>query len=210
MGYAIQNVTSLPFRHLIGGPLVAAIEAQAMAAKSTLDFIMEVGFTAPTDDIADPAMQTPDIGIVRTVTFKYQADIVNADNTGTETKDFRLTVPLLTIVPIPYLAIEEMTIDFMAKITEAITSDRSSSNESAKNATLAAKGGWGPVSASFKGSLSSKHSSTSTSSSKYNTELTMNIRVRATQDDMPAGLMKVLDILAGAVKANTVTPTTPT
>lgn len=206
MGYAIQNVTSLPFRHLIGGPLVAAIEAQAMAAKSTMDFIMDVGFTKPTDDIADPTKQ-PDIGDVRAVTFKYKADVVKADRTGTENKEFSLTVPLLTIVPIPYLAIEEMTIDFMAKITEAISSDRSTSNESAKNATLEAKGGWGPVSASFKGSLSSKHSSTSSSSSKYNTELTMNIRVRATQDDMPAGLMKVLDILAGVVKANTVTPT---
>ncbi|MGJ5134646.1 DUF2589 domain-containing protein [Bradyrhizobium oligotrophicum] len=208
MGYAIENVTSLPFRNLIGGPLVAAVEAQAMAAKSTMDFIMEVGFSGPTDDITDPAKQ-PDIGNVRNVTFKYSADIAKADGTGTEKKDFSLTVPLLTIVPIPNLAIEEMTIDFMAKITESISYDRSASQENAKNATLQAKGGWGPVSSSFKGSLSSKHSSTASSSSKYNTELTMNIRVRATQDDMPAGLMKILDILAGIVKASTVTPTQP-
>lgn len=204
MGYAIQNVTALPFRHIIGAPLVAAIEAQAMAAKSTMDFIMEVGFSAPTDEITDPT-KSPDIGSVRTVTFNYKADVVKPDGT-TEKKDFSLTVPLLTIVPIPYLAIEEMTIDFMAKITEAISHDRASSNESAKSATLEAKGGWGPVSAGFKGSLSSKHSSTSSSSSKYNTELTMNIRVRATQDDLPAGMMKVLDILAGIVKGSTVAP----
>jgi hypothetical protein len=206
MGYAIQNVTALPFRHLIGAPLVAAIEAQAMAAKSTMDFIMDVGFTKPTDEVTDPTKAQTDIGDVRTVTFKYEVDVVKTDKSGTEKKPFSLTVPLLTVVPIPFLAIEEMTIDFMAKITEAISHDRSATNESAKNASLEAKGGWGPVSAGFKCSLSSKHSSTSSSSSKYNTELTMNIRVRATQDDMPAGLMKVLDILAGAVKASMATP----
>jgi len=205
MGYAIQTVTALPFRHLIGAPLVAAIEAQGMAAKTTTDFIMDVGFTKPTDAVAEEGTN-PDVGDVRTVTFKYTADVVKADGT-TEKKDFTLMVPLLTIVPIPYLAIEEMTIDFMAKITEAISHDRSNTSQTAATASLEAKGGWGPVSVGFKGSLSHKHSSTATSSSKYNTELTMNIRVRATQDDMPAGLSKVLEILSGIVKASVVSPT---
>lgn len=195
MGYAIQNISSLPFGKIIGGPLVAAIEAQGMAAKTTVDFIMDVGFETPTDAVATAGTVDAPLGAVRTVTFTY--DVTNPDGSEGEVS---LKVPLLTIVPIPYLAIEEMTIEFMAKITEAISQDRSSTSEKAASASTEAKGGWGPVSGGFKGSLSSKHSSTSAMSSKYNTELTMNIKVRATQDDMPAGLARILGILADLVK----------
>lgn len=195
MGYAIQNISALPFGQIIGGPLVACIEAQGMAAKTSVDFIMDVGFTRPTEGIASVGAPDTDIGAVRMVSFRYET-VTPGGGTQTVTLD----VPLLTIVPIPYIAIEEVNIDFMAKITEAISHDRTSTTEGAMQASTSAKAGWGPFSAGFKGSLSAKHSSTAASSSKYNTELTMNVRVRATQDDMPAGLARVLGILADLVK----------
>jgi hypothetical protein len=202
MGYAIDNISALPFRTLIGAPLVAAIEAQALAAKSTVDFIQDVGFTTPSDDVG-ASTESTQVGAIRSVQFSYQ--ITLADGTR---RDGVVTVPILSIVPIPFIAIEEVSIDFMAKISEAITHDRKASSDSAKSASTSAKGGWGPCSVGLKGSLSSKHSSTSATSSKYNTELTMNIRVRATQDDMPAGLAKILDILHTLI-TNQVTATAP-
>ena len=78
-----------------------------------------------------------------------------------------LTVPLLTIVPIPYLRIDELTIDFMVKITEEVRSTEKKDSETAFQA--GANGGfkswWNPVSVDFNTSLSTKHSSTGTSSS---------------------------------------------
>ena len=49
-GYAVETISSLPFGTLIGAPLTAAVEAQAQAAKSTIDFIQEVGFIPPNND----------------------------------------------------------------------------------------------------------------------------------------------------------------
>lgn len=40
---ATNALQAIPFSSMIGGPLKACIEAQAMAAKTTWDFIQEVG-----------------------------------------------------------------------------------------------------------------------------------------------------------------------
>ena len=50
--------------------------------------------------------------------------------------------------------------------------------------------------------LLSKKDSTSTSSSKYSVEYTIDINVHAVQDDMPAGMAKILGILTEAIAAN--------
>ena len=39
-----QELSSIDFESMIGGPLVAVINAQAQAAMSTVNFIKEVGF----------------------------------------------------------------------------------------------------------------------------------------------------------------------
>ena len=43
-GYVNNALTNLPFHNIIGGPLEAAIKAQAMAANTTVEFIKAVGF----------------------------------------------------------------------------------------------------------------------------------------------------------------------
>ncbi len=91
-----NQLGALPFGSLIGGPLNAAIEAQAQAALSSVDFIQKVGLTED--------------GAVQNVKFKY------VDSTS---KDVTLEVPLLTIVPVPFIRIDDMTIDFKANISAA-------------------------------------------------------------------------------------------
>ena len=39
-----KELASLDFKNLIGGPLSAVVEAQAMAAESTVNFIKNMGF----------------------------------------------------------------------------------------------------------------------------------------------------------------------
>jgi hypothetical protein len=207
-GYAVQTISSLPFGMLIGAPLTAAVQAQSQAAKATIDFIMDVCFlpAAPGKDALAPTDGSPpapeaDVGAARLVKFSYKTTAVDpADPTKTITKDAIITVPLLSVVPIPFFQIDEMTIDFVAKITEAVTSSLGDKTTAVKEASAHAEGGWGPVSAGFKGSLSSTHSSTSEKSSKYQTELTMNIHVRASSESMPKGMGRVLDMLAGLIK----------
>lgn len=203
MSYANRTLGSIPFSYLIGAPLQAAIEAQALAAKSTIDFIRTVGFSR--SDANDPffdhgssqAPQVPDMGDARMITFKYS--VTNVDG-GTE--EVNLTVPILTIVPIPYIRIEEMTIDFTAKISEEMKAVQSNKSDTSfkSNYSLGYRSWWSPAQHSFRASYSRNHSSAASRSSRLQTEHTLNIHVRAVQDDVPGGLARVLDILESSIK----------
>jgi hypothetical protein len=192
---AVNELKQIPFAHLIGAPLKAAIESQALAAKTTVDFIKEVGFQPPSGDldIADPTSpDDADMGTVRNVTFQY----TKKDEDGTESS-FTLTVPILTITPIPYIRIDEMTIDFHAKLTDAVVDKRSTS--ASVNSTLSGSYGsfWTPVKVSFR--VSSTYKTDTSRTAAQTREYKMDIHVRAVQDEMPAGLSKILDILEDAI-----------
>ena len=195
--YAVKSMASMPFGTLIGGPLNAAVEAQGLAARSTVEFIQAVGFNKTSEsETEDITGSSPNMGDVRNVTFKYAK--TNPANPA-ENMDCVITVPILTIVPIPFIRIEEMTIDFNAKMTESITESHTDSTSTNKYAELNAKAGWGPVKVSMKAGFSSTSNSANSKQSKYDTEMTMNIHVRAVQDDMPAGLAKILGILESSI-----------
>ena len=52
-----QELASIDFGAMIGGPLIAVVRAQAQAANTTVDFIKSVGFKKP-DEEADPLEDT--------------------------------------------------------------------------------------------------------------------------------------------------------
>ena len=100
---ATNALQAIPFSSMIGGPLKACIDAQAMAAKTTWDFIQEVGLTV------DP--QTGEKKAVN-VSFSFMQG----------GRMVQLNVPLLTIVPIPYIAIHTIDINFKASISASSSS----------------------------------------------------------------------------------------
>jgi|MudIll2142460700_1097286.scaffolds.fasta_scaffold37564_3 hypothetical protein len=199
---AVQELRQIPFGVLIGQPMKAAIEAQALAAKTTIEFIEKVGFV-PADTDQDMLFvdesKDADAGEVRNVTFKY----TKKDENGTD-KEVSLTVPILTIVPIPYIRIDEMTIDFTAKLNDSIEHTTKTGFKLDNTVTAKFKAWWSPVSVEARTSMSYERQAAS--ASRYTREYTMNIHVRAVQDELPAGLSRVLDILETIIKEK---PTTP-
>ncbi|MBR4452917.1 MAG: DUF2589 domain-containing protein [Bacteroidales bacterium] len=101
---ALNSLTSLPFDKIIGGPLQAAIAAQSSAAKSTLEFITQAGIKA------DKAIS---------ISFEF------CDSNGNLKK---MIIPLLTMVPIPTMAIKEMQYEFKAKIETGSSANASMSS----------------------------------------------------------------------------------
>lgn len=181
---ATNALTSLPFGNIIGGPLKACIEAQAMAAKTSWNFIQEVGLN--TD---------PQTGEKKTVNVSFQF-----------IKDGRvaqLNVPLLTIVPIPYIAIQSIDIAFKANINASSSSSTVENESTSIDAGVAGSTsvnlGLFKVNADFHANYSSKKDSTATQDSKYSVEYTMDVAVKAGQDSMPAGLAKVLELLGNSL-----------
>lgn len=191
-----DELSNLDFESMIGGPLNAVIKAQAQSAVTSVDFIKAVGFDSDnTGTITGPTM----------ISFKYKRPVEQtaADGTVTvEVKDFELTVPFLTMLPIPFIRVEETTIDFNAKITSVQESSSTSSH--GLDTELTAKAGWGWGSAKLKVNYSYKKSTSA--SSKIERTYSMAVHVRAVQDELPAGTEKLLGILENAIEETPANP----
>lgn len=204
-----QELSSIDFESMIGGPLVAVINAQAQAAMSTVNFIKEVGFKKPTaeeDAGGDTSTEEPIY-----VTFKYPKELspyqpaVPADPGPPavpaqpavpavyETQE--LQVPILTILPIPFIRIDSTTIDFNAKINSV--EYRKTDTRLKVDASLEAKAGWLFGSAKLK--VSTSFQRTTQQGNSVNRTYSLAVQVKAVQDEMPAGMEKMLSILEGAI-----------
>ena len=181
--------SALPMESLIGGPLQAAATAQGTLANITSDFINNVGLEKD---------KNGDLN-ARTVNFKYQKPIktttTDKDGNTTDTwskQNMDLQVPLLTIVKAPNLQVKDVEINFNMEVKAS----SASTNENSQNATVDASwSGWG-AKVKFHGSVSNKNTSqrSSDTAAKY------EVKVSATDDGAPEGLMKVLDILQEAIQ----------
>jgi hypothetical protein len=211
-----QELSSIDFESMIGGPLVAVINAQAQAAMTTVNFIKEVGFKKPsTEEIAgdDTSTEEPIY-----VTFKYPKELspyqpaVAADPTATPPvtaqpavpavyEDQELQVPILTLLPIPFIRIDLAPVDFNAKINSV--EYRKTDTRLKVDASLEAKAGWLWGSAKLKVSTSFQRSTSQ--GNTVNRTYSLAIHVKAVQDEMPAGMEKVLGILEGAITSTPVT-----
>jgi hypothetical protein len=187
-----QELSSLNFSSIIGGALNAVVEAQAQSAKTSVDFIRNVGFTQTQDGTpGDPVY----------VNFKYPKEIAPAvDDKPAVYQDMELKVPLLTIVPIPFIRVANAEIDLNVKINSINSSENSEQdNKSASVDASVGYKGFG-VTANVKINASVSHQKKSSSTEKVEKEYSLHINVKAVQDDLPAGMSRVLDILEASIQ----------
>jgi hypothetical protein len=110
-------------------------------------------------------------------------------------QEMKFSVPILTMLPIPFIKVDEITIDFNAKINSMQT--QSSSSEF--DAKLDIEGRYGGRNSYVKVNASVAYKKTNSSGSSIERTYSMGIHVRASQDEMPAGMEKLLGILEGAM-----------
>jgi hypothetical protein len=192
---ATALLSQLPLGAIIGGPLKAAVDAQAAAAAACYEFIQKVGF--------EPGEGANAPGRTRTVTFIYERQQTG----GAEPSRLEITVPLLSIMPLPFIRIESLTVSFKASIGAVDESSKADTSSNTKDLKLDGSVGVPLWKVSVGGSISSKKDSTATNTSKYSVEHTMDISMHAVQDDMPAGLAKILNFMTENIVA--VTRTVP-
>lgn len=194
----VQELNSLDFSVYIGGPMQAAVQAQHAASMSQVSFIQAVGFeenggnktlryvdfefkkSVPNPHFGKSAQQLQDEGLP-----------ANAGANQFDQQDVAIKVPFLTMLTIPALRIEELTIDFHAKLTSTETANVSS--EFAASAEL----GINYKIVNFKASASYKRSSTRGVSVEktYN----LGVKVTALNDEIPAGLDRILTMLEDSI-----------
>lgn len=171
-----EQFAGLDMEQLIGGPLSAAASASSQLANSTAEFINRVGFDAD--------------GKVRTVAFAYQKRSMNEDGTS-NLDEMRVNVPMLAIVPIPNLQVDEVNILFDMEVKQSERSEKSMD----MGASITGSLNLGIFKVSVTGNVSAHSSNTRSSdnSAKY------HVDVRATNHGTPEGLARVLDMMAANV-----------
>lgn len=167
----------MELKQLIAGPLVATIEADALSAQKYLDYLMQVTFES-----YNPA--TGETGKIRVLTFSYMEN----DN-GTEVKR-NVSIPLITLVPLPLLHIEEADFDFDIKIVDCITEKYDSKFGQDDSGT-------GSDGFRMRASLAPQSGSRSQSGElQQSISANMKVKVKMRTADMPAGLSNLLHLSA--------------
>lgn len=121
------------------------------------------------------------------------------ENVPAVMQKMNIQVPILTMVPIPFIRIDSAEIDFNVKINSVSTT--SIEEKTDVKSSTSVKSGWF-VKANLSASFSNQKSSNS--SEEVKKDYSLNIKVRASQDDMPAGVSRILDMLEDTIAAQPV------
>lgn len=189
MADAVKDLRALPLQELIGAPLVALVQAQALASRATVDFVEQVGFISGATESA-PAQ-------LRMAEFRYEKN----DSSGTPAA-FAARVPVLSLVPIPGIQVKDARIAFTAKITDAF-SEPANGGVPGKKDGSATPAFLRPVLTHFRGSLAPERKP-GTHESRGSCEL--NIEVTLEKMPIAPGLEKVLQMMEQAIQDAPATP----
>lgn len=171
-----RELASLDFANLIGGPLNAVVEAQAKSAITTANFIKEVAFDKD--------------GKVVNVDFAY-----NRKNDNGSDQQFNLTVPFLTMLPVPYITIVDAVVEFNAKITSVNESTSESNFSQQVDASVGGRYWFVTAKVTSKTAYQKKSATTEREERTFD----MHVRVQAKNQDMPAGTERLLTILEQSI-----------
>lgn len=180
---ALGQLEQLPFHHIFGSPLEAAIRAQALAAQTTIDFIRAVGLQEVNGRLE-----------AVNVAFTYR------DGTGMVRE---IIAPALTIFPIPFIVIDTVDIDFKARIAASAQQSSEDRTETEAKAEVKASAAWGGkrfgASIEVNASYSAKKDSKASQESKYSVEYTMDVHIHASQSGLPQGMAQILNMLQDGI-----------
>ncbi len=168
----------MDLKDLISGPLVATVDADSISARRYLNYLLELAFESYDKE-------TGEAGKLRTLDFTYHSRDVNG------VRIQRVSIPLLTLVPLPLLQVKEADFGFDIKIVDAISSDR--------DATFSLKNGGPeeeehPEGVKLRVAMATNAEGQSKSTARQSVSANMKVKVKMEQADMPGGLLNLLHL----------------
>lgn len=172
----------MELKDLISGPLVATIDADTISARRYLSYLCELAFESYDHE-------TGKAGPLRMLEFSY----LTSSTEGQRIQ--KVSIPMLTLVPLPLLQVQEADFDFDIQIVDALQADRNSTfslnnplDDTGKDSKSETSEGvkLRVTMAPQNNSLTSKNDSSLTAN--------MKISVKMRQADLPGGLTKLLNL----------------
>jgi len=215
---AKTELQGVPLGGILTSVLQAAIDAQSSAGMEVVQFITTYAFKKRQTDLQDPTGGTKgasDFGEMVNVSVRYN----ERSSTGLLVPAV-LKMPLLTMLTIPCLYLEEMTMSFKARITSVQSKELGTYRENNNSSsTIATDDAPAPVNRSNGRTHSvlfgtqivkSRRSKSSNSAEVTKREYSLSLTVKATGADMPVGLERVMIHLESAFSLQPVgLPTLP-
>lgn len=167
----ITSVQALELSQLLGTLLSAVVDAQAQAARATVEFVESVGFETTTDGER-----------LRNVKVRY----FKKDENG-QRAEFEVEVPLLALVNVPSLAVKEAKLTFSYDVVTATETTGTGGSGAAVGGRLGTKL---PV-ARITGFVRRPPASTPESERRTTA---VDLEVTLAQQGMPIGIERLFDL----------------
>lgn len=175
-----SEVATMDFNNLVASPLIAAVNAQSQASLASAQFVLNSAF----EDPSNPGQ----LKMVEMTIDKYDPDDITP-------KSVKIKVPLITMMNIPNMRIEEYNYDFLVKINSVDYVDTRTQFNVSGSLDFRARWGWGG--ANLK--VSTAYQKESKEGSKVTRDYQMNIKIKAVSDQLPGGTQILLDTLQRAI-----------
>lgn len=172
----------MELKDLIAGPLVATIDADSLSAQRYLDYLFRIAFESY-DAV------TGKVGAMRMLTFNYNSH----DLTGSRVQT--VSIPLVTLVPLPLLQVQEADFDFDIQVLDASTKQQKETFSFKTGQMQKASNNLSVNDTRLRVALatSSGGQSSKTESRQSNLNANMKVHVKMRQADMPGGLSTLLN-----------------
>jgi len=211
---AQSDKEALNLYQLIGAPLLAVVQAEAQAAQVSADFIQEVGFEGSSTPVnagtanaipgntapppTPPMQKGGPLGNLRIATFGHKVR-----GTDGVIRDHTMSVPVLSLFPIPLLQIKDAEFDFAIKVLDHVSKGPELANREVAPSDRAPglKEFLSQNRVELKGAIAREHT---TNSPQQSSEMQLKVKVRMQQADMPLGLLKLFSLMDQMIQS---TPT---
>lgn len=182
-----RELAAIDFAQVIGAPLQAVITAQASAAQVTTNFIEETAFEKETGPSTGPKK-------LRVAEFDY-SQMMGGGASGSKDA-LTIKVPLLTMIPIPFIRVDSMSINFNVSLHSQHTTQETNTS----SATASAGGSENLEFEKSQWQTSITDKNTYQNNSMVDDTYSLSVTVHAVQDQMPGGMKNVLDIFSSVIQ----------
>jgi Protein of unknown function (DUF2589) len=202
-----EQFTGLPMRDLIGGPLMAAAEANGMMAVAQTRFLLDTAFSLTKTGGDNPTDAYNPVMIQMKLT---RGVLVPTDPTADPPQEPRIDevvttfdLPLLTILPLNSLAVDDVSIKFDMEVKSSFTdvSSQKTDEKIAAESSFSAKVGYGIFSAEITGKASYDRTSSNGRETHYEkgNNARYSVSVHAGQLPLPEGVKTIIGAFSNAI-----------
>lgn len=186
-----QQFSGLPMKSLIGAPLKAATDANAMMAHTQTQFMLSTCFNERSGEANNKKLD-PII-----IEFELTRSVIKANGEAGKDVSSTFKLPLLTLIPLNSLAVDDVKVHFEMEVSSSTSKDSETekSSETAAKGSFTAKYNAGLFSCDVSGSVSSSSKEKSKQSEHYeaSNKARYEVDVHAGQMPLPTGVTTIIN-----------------